>query len=448
MHIKYQQCFLLYGNTGTGKSLYLKDLLINKLDEKEYLPNLITFAPNITTAQTQELVLLKLYKKRRNQYGPPLGKRCIVFIDEVNMPAKEIYGAQPPIELLRQFFDHGMWFDLKKSQAITILDTMFVCAMAIPGGSRQEIYRRFLRHFNLFNVCEFSRENLFRIFTNLAFMGLKQKGFTAGVMPIVNDLVNATLHVFENVICHLRPTLLKPHYLFNIRDFVRVITGCTLVKKESIDNKIIFGRLWVHEVLRVFSDRLIDHSDRYWLFYTIKDIIETILKERFDVMFEHLPKFQNKITEKSLNSLIFGNFMDIESVLEDRRYEEILSIEEYQRVVSLFLEEFNDTHHDKIDVVLFHYALEHLARICRVLAIPCGNMLMIGISGSGRKSLTKLSAAMTGYDLTQLKISSVYGMQEWREDIKSILRYNSNLFTIITFKHKEREYIRSCYFLQ
>lgn len=427
MHIKYQQGFLLYGDTGTGKSLYLKDLLINKLDEKEYLPNLITFTPNITAAQTQQLVLLKLNKRRRNQYGPELGKRCTVFIDEVNMPAKEIYGAQPPIELLRQFFDHGMWFDLNKPEAIAILDTMFVCAMAIPGGSRQEIYCRFLRHFNLFNVCEFSRDNLFRIFTNLMFMGLKQKGFTAAVMPIVNDLANATMQVFENVIHYLRPTLFKSHYLFNIRDFIRVISGCILIKKESVDgNRTIFGRLWVHEVLRVFSDRLIDDSDRYWLFCTIKNIIETVFKERFDMMFEHLPTIQNKITEKSLNSLIFGNFMDMESVFEDRRYEEIPSIEEYQQTVSLFLEEYNETHRDKIDIVLFHYALEHLARICRVLMIPCGNMLMIGTGGSGRKSLTKLSAVMTSYDLYELKIRSLYGMQEWREDIKSILRYNDN----------------------
>lgn len=61
-----------------------------------------------------------------------------------------------------------------------------------------------------------------------------------------------------------------------------------------------------------------------------------------------------------------------------------------------------------MNLVLFDDAVKYVCKISRILSSDRGNLLNVGIGGSGRKSLTMLAAHICEYKVISIKLKKGY----------------------------------------
>jgi dynein heavy chain len=398
-----KQNVMCTGETGTAKTVIIKNLLAG-LDTELYDSIELNFSAQTSANMTQDIIDGRLGKRRKGVFGPPLGKNCIVFVDDVNMPKKEIYGAQPPIEILRQAISQGGWYDRAEATFRNLVDLQFVGAMGPPGGGKTQVTQRFLRHFNLINFIPFNGESLHNIFSCILDWFLTP--FPAGIKRTSSKVVSTTIELYNTVKAHLLPTPAKIHYTFNLRDVAKVFQGMLAADKKTCPDEESFLRVWGHETLRVFQDRLINDEDRKWFENRLSELCENSFKRSWDKV------------RGDASTIIYCHF----AVRDEDYYQQVTNFDEMQSVIEEALDDYNAINAKKMDLVLFLNAIEHVSRVSRVIRQSQGNALLVGVGGSGRRSLTRLAVSAAQFEIFEIAISKVYGLTEWRDDLKNLFR--------------------------
>jgi len=408
--LKIQKPVLLTGASGIGKSAVVMNALFGEEPSApNMLPIVLNFSAQTNSMATQDSIESKM-EKMGKRLVPPSGKRICLFVDDVNMPLPEKWGAQPPIELLRQLLDMGGFYDRKKLFWKELVDITTVAACAPPGGGRNVVTPRFYRHFSMIHMPPPSEEVMQTIFQKIV-GGFMDHFFPADMRPMADAMVKSTVEIFLRISAELLPTPTKNIYVFNLRDVSKVFQGILLIRPGQCSDKETMTRLWVHENQRVFGDRLVDNEDRQWF----QDLVYSMLKSKF-----HVQETQDDFFVE--RDIIFADFLKMGLPVEEREYEEVSGSHDMQKIFKSYLEEYNDMGIQPMHLVFFADAIRHISRISRVLRQPRGNAMLVGVGGSGKQSLTRFAAFIAEYQTFQIEISRGYGSNEFREDLKSLYK--------------------------
>ncbi|XP_069092738.1 dynein axonemal heavy chain 6 isoform X2 [Pleurodeles waltl] len=399
---------LFTGTTGVGKSVVARGLLNRIQEEASYVPVYINFSAQTSSARTQEIIESKLEKKRKNILGAPGNKRVIIFVDDLNMPKLDRYGSQPPIELLRQYQDFRGFYDREKLFWKEIQDVTIAAACAPPGGGRNPVTPRFFRHFSMLCLPTPSEHSLKQIFQ--AILNGFLNDFPPAVKESATSIVDAAVEIYNRMSIDLLPTPAKSHYVFNLRDLSKCVQGILQCDPGSVRDQTQIFRLFCHECLRVFHDRLINNEDKQYFLAMLSEMSSKHFAIQIDPEY-----FVTK-------PIIFGDFMKLGAPKSERIYEDLTDMEKIKTVLQDYLDDYNMTYSKETKLVFFMDAVDHVSRIARMIRQERGNALLVGVGGTGKQSLTRLAAHMCGYKCFQIELSRGYNYDSFHEDLRKLYK--------------------------
>ncbi|KIN00492.1 hypothetical protein OIDMADRAFT_125387 [Oidiodendron maius Zn] len=390
---------LLCGPPGSGKTMTLFSAL-------RKLPNMEVVGLNFSSATTPDLLIKTFeqyceYKKTLNGVilsPTQIGRWLVLFCDEINLPAPDKYGTQRAISFLRQLVEqNGFWRTSDKTW-VTLDRIQFVGACNPPtDAGRTPMGARFLRHAPLIMVDYPGELSLHQIYGT----------FNSAVLKIIPSLrgysealTKAMVQFYLESQQRFTPKI-QPHYVYSPRELTRWVRGIyeaiRPLETLSIEGLV---RIWAHEALRLFQDRLVAEEERNWT----NEAVNRIALDFFPTIEQ----------DKALGGpILFSNWLSKNYVPVDR--------EQLRDFVKARLKTFCEEEVD-VPLILFNDVLEHVLRIDRVFRQPQGHLILIGVSGSGKTTLSRFVAWMNGLKVFQIKVHGKYSAEDFDDDLRDVLR--------------------------
>ncbi|CAL6104222.1 Dynein_heavy chain [Hexamita inflata] len=428
--LKSQLPVLLTGTAGSGKTSVVMNMLAS-LDQRQISQNIqINFSARTSSLRIQQIVEDSLFQKGKT-YLPQPGKVGILYIDDMNLPAKDQYECSQPIEFLRFFMDTMGFYDRKELHWKNVENTTLLASCAPPGGGRETLTTRLTSSFTMIAQPESEDDSLCKIYNTIlqSFFAFPEYKYSSEIVQSAPGIVKALVQIYHNLSNILKPTPSKLHYSFNLRDVSKVIQGLMRSSAKILKTSDELISIFIHETMRVFADRTISAFDNEQVCKCVTEVLNTCpgtgLKKSmvYESLYEDdgtMKTFEEAVPTNPAFYEAWGNYMKFGAPAEEKIYEQKDS-KFVQNIMYQYLDQYNtESGKQKMNLVLFEDAVNYVSKITRILSSERGNLLNVGVGGSGRKSLTRLAAHMCDYKVESIQLKKGYGQSDFHADVKEL----------------------------
>jgi dynein heavy chain 1 len=321
----------------------------------------------------------------------------VVFCDEINLPETDAYGSQRVVMFLRQLTEQGGYWN-GDCKWVSLRRVQFVGACNPPtDAGRVPLPQRFLRHAPVLLVDYPAEESLLQVYRCFNHALLKLHPNLRGALdPLNGAMVDLYLRNQRRFTADV-----APQYVYSPRELSRWVRAMyeAMEPLEAMTTEELV-RLWAHEALRLFHDRLVTADERAWCESAIDEVAAA-----------HFPAVD--LSQALQRPLLYSNWL--------RRTYQSTGRDELRDFVAARLKVFYEEELD-VPLVIFDDVLEHVLRIDNVLRHPMGHLLLVGESGVGKTVLSRFVAWMNGLSVFQIKTNSKYTVEHFEEDLRGLLR--------------------------
>ena len=398
---------ILVGPEGAGKSLLLTNAFARLKSTQVAVVH--CSAQTLSTHVIDKLaqVCLRGSSQAGQVFRPKDAQKLVLYLKDINLPKPDQYETSELVSFLQQLVCYQGFYD--KNLDFVRLQGIQIVASMTPSATvgRYPLSTRFTANVRLAYMGYPTKESLGTIYATLLqpVLDAKCPGSPTWGGKGGKKLAACMVDVYENVKRKFSADDQR-HYSFNPRDLTQWAAG--LLRYELAEAGLELLHAWAFEGARLLRDRLVGHRDcgRF----------DTILAGALASHFNYtLGESESAYTALLLpESERVGNSPHRTIALQRAPMPDILGV--VKKGVIMFEREVKE-----LNLVLFPDALEMILRIERILSRPGSNLLLVGPSGVGRRSLLSLACYMHGIEVVSPAAVRGYSLKSFRAEMKSFI---------------------------